>query len=89
MADDPEVVVEPFHPEIVVVVEPPPPDIMVQVDSSPQDVAVTISEVGLVGPAGELKPDEVEQVADAVVPIVIDRFEPEVDLTLLFENALA
>jgi hypothetical protein len=75
--------------EIVVVVEPPPPDIVVVVEPSPQEVSVTIAEVGLVGPPGALKPYEVVAVAEAAVPIVVAELEPEVDLTLLFENALA
>jgi hypothetical protein len=76
MPDDVIVIVEPPLPEVMVVIEPPLPEVM-----------VTMAEVALAGPAGR---DAVVTQAqlDDVANSVVSGLEPEVDLNLLFENAL-
>lgn len=74
--------------EVVVIVEPPPPEIMVVVEPPLPEVQVVLSEVGLVGPSGELNSDQLAIVANTASEIVTTELEPEVDLTLLFENAI-
>lgn len=63
--------------DIVVVVEPPLPSITSVVVEPPLPaITVTVSSVALAGPPGD-------------PTVLLTQLEPPIDLTLVFENALA
>ncbi|WP_063023763.1 hypothetical protein [Nocardia niwae] len=50
---------------------------------------VLVPTPGPPGPAGEIAPEDMEQIADDAADQVLADLEPPVTLTLLFENGLA
>lgn len=78
---------------VVRVVQPQPPGTVVKVvQPQPPTAGVLVrllGERGIAGVSGELSAGQIEAIADSAADQAVVDLEPSVDLTILFQNALA